>query len=183
MKCVARIIVQLLFGIISVHTLTLEQALLQNIFPPSSSKCTTTGGGSTNYTFKFSWSNSSAWWPQNAKYEPQFFAAQMTHLDPNTNRTWKIRVGSGGQIYSYVGPYGEAMPPQYHSNGPFMDEVWQTVAVNSAKNAQTPYFIHQAGMYQQIPVLQSQPFFSPSLAKNCDKTVRYFKKFIYSSFY
>lgn len=174
MKICVLIVLQLSIAFISAYALTLEQALLRDIFPPASIKCTSTGSGSTNYTFIFSWSDSSEWDPTNAKYEPQMFAAQMAHMDPNTNRTWKIRVGSGGNIYSYVGPFGEAMPPQYHQYGPFMDEVWQTVALNGAKNSQASYFIHQAGMYQRIPVLQTQPFFSPSLAKYCDMAVWYF---------
>jgi hypothetical protein len=76
----------------------------------------------------------------------------MSHLDANVNRSWKVRFSQGGNIYSYVGVYGEAMPPQIHANAPFIDEVWQMVAVNGAKNLPSlgkSYFIHQAGKHKK----------------------------------
>ena len=58
----------------------------------------------------------------------------MSHIESNTNRSWKIRFGRGGNIYSYVGPFGEAVPPQNNGgSAPFMDEVWQTVSVNGVR--------------------------------------------------
>jgi hypothetical protein len=66
----------------------------------------------------------------------------MEHLDSNSNRTWRLRVGSGGNPYSFVGAFGEAMPPQAHDQAPWIDEVWQMVAVDTSKNkAETPVSI------------------------------------------
>ena len=92
------------------------------------------------------------------------------HIDDNVNRTWSVRIGPSGDIYSYIAAYGEAMPPQYHVDGPFNDEVWQMVAVDNNKtdpSNDNPYFIHQAGIYQNEPVLDENPFFSPTVAKHC----------------
>ena len=45
-----------------------------------------------------------------------------------------------------AGAYGEVVPPQYHDNAPFIDEVWQNVAVDTTANTDGsfPWFIHQA---------------------------------------
>jgi hypothetical protein len=92
-------------------------------------------------------------------------------------------MGSGGSIYSYITPgLGEVLPPQKHDKGPFQDEVWQVVMVDNSLNApynpatqdyaeDKKYFIHQAGVYQKDPgpgdILDTKPFYSPSLAKHC----------------
>ena len=142
------------------------------MFVPSSSQCSVSNpsvSSSTSFSYLFTWSNISNWWKQNAKYEKDTFLAEMRHFDSNVNRTWKVRFGSGGNIYSYINILGEAMPPQITVAGPFVDEVWQTVAVNSAKNIPNlPYFIHQAGDYFRDSMLGNKPFFSPNLAKHCN---------------
>lgn len=43
-------------------------------------------------------------------------------FDVRGQRQWEIGVGTGGQLYSWQGPWGEALPPQF---GPWVDEVWQ----------------------------------------------------------
>ncbi len=61
------------------------------------------------------------------------------------------------------------MPPQVHENAPWIDEVWQLVAVNQDR-AHTPgmaWYIHQAGNYQRDEGLDDMPFYSPNLATNC----------------
>lgn len=71
-------------------------------------------------------------------------------------------------MYSFLGAFGEAVPPQYHHLGPFVDEVWQQVAVDLSKNKKgSAYFIHQAGTYQKDEGLVAEPFFSPNVAKYC----------------
>lgn len=53
-------------------------------------------------------------------------------------------------------------------NGPYVDEVWQSVAVNQQKNTvDDPYFVHQSGTYQREPELEDDPFYSPSIASFC----------------
>ncbi len=80
-----------------------------------------------------------------------------------------MRVGTGGDVYSFVGAYGEAVPPQFHVDGVWVDEVWQMVSVNSPLNlVNSQYFIHQAGVYQKESILRTWPFFSPILAKHCE---------------
>lgn len=163
----------ILFNFSTAAAISLEQALLDDMFVPSSSQCSTpsspSGSTSTSFDYTFTWSNISSWWKQNAKYEKDTFLAEMGHMDSNVNRTWKVRFGSGGNVYSYINILGEAMPPQITVAGPFVDEVWQTVAVNSAKNVPNlPYFIHQAGDYFRDSMLGNKPFFSPNLAKYCN---------------
>jgi hypothetical protein len=75
----------------------------------------------------------------------------------------------GGNAYSFYGRYGEAIPPNIRPEAPFMDEVWQNVAVDhgqhnpaSGKN----YFVHQAGAYFRRKEV-TRPFFSPTLAASC----------------
>jgi len=71
-------------------------------------------------------------------------------------------------MYSYVGPFGEAVPPQYHDRAPWIDEVWQTVAVVASKNVDPhKYSIHQAGAYMRDAPALDTPYFSPSIARHC----------------
>ena len=92
-------------------------------------------------------------------------------------------------MYSFVGPFGESVPPQFHADGPFVDEVWQSVMVHQAKNNKAPLnkpnFIHQAGAYWKDCANadgsssfcnkaddvtgdnMEQPYFSPSIASHC----------------
>jgi len=73
-------------------------------------------------------------------------------------------------MYSFRGAYGEAMPPQYHVNAEWIDEVTQGVSVCLPKNndPSNPYFIHQAGVYSRdSPYTDNNPFFSPNIAKHC----------------
>eukprot|EP00957_Ditylum_brightwellii_P119030 9078882-Ditylum_brightwellii.AAC.1 len=77
-------------------------------------------------------------------------------------------------MYSLIGAYGEAVPPQAHEDGPFMDEVFQSVSVNLDKN--TPdqkYFIHQAGIYlRDGNFTKDNPFFSPTIAAHCSSDLQ-----------
>ena len=74
------------------------------------------------------------------------FQAEVSHTDAiNPNASWRLRVAESGCVYSFRGPYGEAMPPQVHTNAPWIDEVWQMVSVDPKNSPTQPYFIHQAG--------------------------------------
>ena len=89
---------------------------------------------------------------------------------------WQIRVGKGGQIYSFVGPFGEAMPPQIHKGSEWNDEVWQLVSICNAKNDRTlvrngksyrrpkAYFIHGSGVYKRDPQLKDT-FYNPVMGE------------------
>ncbi len=97
------------------------------------------------------------------------------------DKGWQMRIGKGGQIYSFVGPFGEAMPPQIHKGSEWNDEVWQLVSVSSAKNDATrvkidgqnkqplAYFIHGSGIYRRDPLLQ-KTFYNPILAEDTTRS-------------
>jgi len=183
--------------------ISLEEALLADLVPddddPSSclfedDDSAADTAKSTSWTFKFPGSNPNSNWYEGpcfdqstypgapchnfSLYEVQLFLAEMSHNDPaNSHRNWTMRIGQGSNIYSFYSPelYGEAMPPQYHGNAPWIDEVQQSVSVSSQNNpkAGRPYFIHQAGAYQKDPEytgssqVAGDPFFSPNVAKYC----------------
>lgn len=101
-----------------------------------------------------------------------------TEYTADTEKSYQLRIGQGGQIYSLIAGFGESIPPQWrHPNwvqpsygggtsyAPWVDEVWQMVAVDEPLN-NTPdssYFIHQSGVYLKTPD-QTSPFYSPVLA-------------------
>ena len=59
----------------------------------------------------------SRWDATNADREQSVFLASLSHTDPDANRSWALKIGKGGNIYSFVGPYGETVPRQnsHHS--------------------------------------------------------------------
>ena len=153
---------------------------MKDMMPPSSGQCKSPPSGQTSSDFTFASSQAeSNWYAPYVDLEQHVFLAKMTHTDANENRTWTIRLGKAGNIYSFVGPMGETVPPQSHPEAPWVDEVWQSVSVDLSKNKPadgTPYFIHEAGTYQRdagynetmgVP-LTDIPFYSPSLGKHCD---------------
>eukprot|EP00986_Skeletonema_menzelii_P001282 scaffold338_cov155-Skeletonema_menzelii.AAC.16 len=161
----------------------LDAAILQDILEAYNehqpSTCTGTAAGSTSYTYDFPGNNpASNWHGDFAQYEADLFLAAMTHTDAN-NRSWTIRVGQGGNMYSHYCPdlHGESMPPQNRQDSPWVDEVHQSVSVNNDLNQQPgmcngdtcpSYFIHGAGTYQRDAPYTDVPFYSQSLAKSCN---------------
>ena len=150
---------------------TLSQILLEDFMPSSSPQCAqgnlSPSEGVFNFTFSFS-PSLSYWDGTSVPYEEEAFLAELHHEDSNPNRTWTIRVGPSGNLNSIVGAFGEAVPPQHHSGAPWIDEVWQTVAVNLAKNNNpSPYFVHQAGTYMRDGEHTTRPFYSPTIAAHC----------------
>jgi hypothetical protein len=88
----------------------------------------------------------------------------------NPDQSYELRLGKGGQIYSFLTSSGETVPPQYPAVAPWVDEVWQMVAVDGVLNDplnDLAYFIHQAGVYLKTPE-QMQPFYSPIIAEYYD---------------
>lgn len=124
--------------------------------------------------------------------EEDVFLARLIHKEGDSVH-WNLGIGRAGIIYSFIGPYGEGVPPQVHNTdglnlAPWIDEVWQIVTVNSTLNnsdripappgstlASTirsmPYFIHGAGayrndtMYARLPA----PYYSPLMASWYDQ--------------
>ena len=67
----------------------------------------------------------SEWDPEVEGFEASLFQAMMSHTDAN-GRSWEIRIGTSGNIYSHFVPdmYGETMSPQTYSYAaPWVDEV------------------------------------------------------------
>ena len=158
------------------QAITLDEALLADIIPDEgSAQCADPGTTSTTFTFPGTNSNSE-WWSGFLSYESGLFLAEMHHEDTvhGGRRTWTIRIGEGGNIYSHYAPnlFGEAIPPQAHWEAPWIDEVLQTVSVDRARNYKAAYgnkayYIHQAGAYQRDGSYTSTPFYSPNVAKHC----------------
>jgi hypothetical protein len=156
----------------------LAEAILKDVMPLSSSQCQSPSGQtSSDFTFASSQVESN-WDAPYVDLEQHVFLAKMTHTDASENRTWTIRLGKAGNIYSFVGSMGETVPPQKHDQAPWIDEVWESISVDGAQNAppDAPYYIHEAGTYQRdtgynetmgIPLTEI-PFYSPSLGKHCD---------------
>eukprot|EP00586_Coscinodiscus_wailesii_P007311 CAMPEP_0172487248 /NCGR_PEP_ID=MMETSP1066-20121228/16236_1 /TAXON_ID=671091 /ORGANISM="Coscinodiscus wailesii, Strain CCMP2513" /LENGTH=699 /DNA_ID=CAMNT_0013253729 /DNA_START=128 /DNA_END=2230 /DNA_ORIENTATION=+ len=170
-------------------TISLDEAILKDLLPPSSQSCTApafssgsdaddTDGAtsSTSHTFEHT-PSPSEWNEDYLSYEPSIFLASLTHKEPRTaaatarDREWTLRFGTGGNVYSFRGVWGESVPPQHNPKAPWMDEVWQSVSVNSPKNDVKNgyhYFVHQAGVYQKDEGYTSvTPFHCPSIASYC----------------
>jgi len=161
----------------------LHQVILESFIPKSSDKCKYVSNSTNGFNHSFTHSKSeSDWHSMSENYEDDLFQAEMGHIDTNSNRTWTLRVGRGGNIYSLRGAYSESVPPQGYAYAPYVDEVWQSVAVNDrnpGKNTkENPYFVHQSGVYQKSPAdrvpptlpepdLVDDPFYSPSIASFC----------------
>ncbi|MDF7809504.1 hypothetical protein P4E94_18825 [Pontiellaceae bacterium B12219] len=96
------------------------------------------------------------------------------------NLSWDMRLARGGNIYSLRTPaLGETVPPSYRSDGdssPWNDEVWQSVAVGPLNNSisNSPYFMHQSGVYTGQDPSMSKPFYSPQMAAFVNEADRSF---------
>ncbi|MDW5289687.1 T9SS type A sorting domain-containing protein [Formosa sp. PL04] len=113
--------------------------------------------------------------------ESVVFQNLMTYNHPtDADKSYELRIGKGGQIYSFITSAGETIPPQWrnpatYSNpniAPWVDEVWQIVGVDITQDDRQnnqKYFIHQAGVYlldSEIP--DQKPFYSPQIAEYYD---------------
>jgi hypothetical protein len=161
---------------------SLDAAILQDMLEAytqhTPSTCTGTNGATT-YTFNYPGLNSaSEWHPPFESFEEDLFLAAMTNTDPVGNRSWTIRIGQAGNMYSHYCPdmHGETMPPQAHDNAPWIDEVHQSVSVNGYLNLGAgrcngqdcpANFVHGAGTYQKDDPYTNVPFYSQSLANYC----------------
>ena len=142
-----------------------------DLVPDGDSPSSCSDPGTTDITFDFPGVNpSSGWHAPFLQYESGLFLAQMQHTDEaDPDKSWTLRFGQGGNIYSHhTDLFGEAIPPQTHDQAPWVDEVVQTVSVNQELNYNpTACFIHQAGTYQKDAPYTDTPFFSPNVAKHC----------------
>ena len=92
--------------------------------------------------------------------ERTVFQQEMDH-EQDPIRSFRLRMGRGGQIYSLLGPFGESVPPSWRSDGkvssPWNDEVWQFVAVCSKYNLKpnhrppgSSFFVHGSGICELL---------------------------------
>ncbi|WP_159020752.1 T9SS type A sorting domain-containing protein [Algibacter sp. L3A6] len=138
---------------------------------------------SDNTTFTTNFEPSGSSWGETLD-EQDVYLARLKHIS-DANNTWDLRIGKGGQIYSFIGPYGEGVPPSSKSHSQWNDEVWQPVSVSGelnnndgeddnvfiegATNTGLKYFIHGAGTYLTDDAAESidfldKPFYSPLMA-------------------
>lgn len=101
---------------------TLQEAIIKDMMPPSSDTCSHTPG-STSSTFTFESSQEESQWFEGypgqserfgapwSNLEQYVFPTKMTHTDTKSDRNWKMRRGTGGNIYSMVGPMGDTVAP------------------------------------------------------------------------
>ena len=165
------------------NAVSIDAAILLDLIPKGSEMCIDSGTTASTFDFADVDKSVSGWSATNAQYEEGTFLAEMSHQDTNSNRTWNFRVGKGGNIYSFIGAYGEAAPIQYHQHGAWVDDVpYMGVAVDTDLNRNggndNQYFIHQAGTYQGLKLSNSHTydvpytppaFYSPSVAKHCEE--------------
>ncbi len=144
----------------------------------------------TSFSFEYPGTNpASKWNPDFVPFEESLFRAIMSHEDRTARKSWSIRIGRGGQMYSHFasGSYGETMPPQNNVKAPWVDEVQQSVSISLQlnQNLSNPqycpgpntenatqckkYYIHQAGAYQKDGNYTSLPFYSPALSRHCER--------------
>ncbi len=135
---------------------------------------------SSGFDYSDVYSQSSSSWAIDSFPESVVFHNQMSYQNSiNPYTSYDIRIGKGGQLYSFRGTFGESVPPQWvnpnwvqpsygggHSYAPWVDEVWQLVSVDGSIHnpPDSSYFIHQAGVYLKTPE-QTEPFYSPILAE------------------
>ncbi len=137
---------------------------LLDLFPPSTQSSVP---GNWNYSQTNAVNLSGSSW-YNGFNENDVYHGLLKHEQVGSaSKSWEIRLGKGGQIYSMRSQFGEAIPPQIQSyalgSAPWNDEVFQAVSVDTTKNTpQQPYFIHQAGYYVQGNV--TAPSYAPMLA-------------------
>ena len=154
-----------------------DDVILNDIIPSIGSKCYSNYASNVNKISShtsFDHEKSPSYWnDMAAPYEDELFLAEMSHTNTeDSDQSWTIRIGQGSNVYSFIGAFGEAIPPQYHPDGIFVDEVQQSVSVNQEKNRDSgrPYFVHQAGIYSKDGEYTDDPFFSPNIAKHCSSS-------------
>ena len=109
---------------------TLDNALLTDLLESFSGHDANTNclhtptSPSTTWSTAFPGTNGLSQWAD-PTHESSLFAAIMSNTaGTESANAWTIRIGTGGNIYSYVteNGFGEAMPPQVSDHAPWVDE-------------------------------------------------------------
>ncbi|MDW5290818.1 T9SS type A sorting domain-containing protein [Formosa sp. PL04] len=126
--------------------------------------------GTTSFTTAYSPSNS-YWIDPTAADEEHVYLAKLQHSAATAANSWELRIGKGGQMYSFKSAYGEGIPPQSIVRSTWMDEVWQPVCANTTLSnrdfSSGFYFVHGAGAYNYDGV--EQAYYSPLMASYYDE--------------
>ncbi len=134
---------------------------------------------SNGFNFNLLYNSSPTYWAIDSFSESVVFNAELTYDNPlDSAQSYQMRIGKGGQLYSFRSTFGESVPPQWRPLGwtqptygggtsyaPWVDEVWQMVCVDLSLHnpPDSNYFIHQSGVYLKTPI-QTEPFYSPIVA-------------------
>ncbi|MBP0905409.1 T9SS type A sorting domain-containing protein [Mariniflexile gromovii] len=124
--------------------------------------------GTTNFTTSYSPSGS-YWLDPTEADEQHVYLAKLEHQASTPENSWQLRIGQGGQIYSFKSAYGEGIPPQSKEHSTWNDEVWQPVSVSTLNNRDFTsafYFIHGAGAYNNDGI--EKTWYSPLMASYYD---------------
>jgi hypothetical protein len=121
-------------------------------------------------------------WERNSHWNPEVDERDVFHVrlmhKSSAERCWELGIGKGGQVYSMVSSFGEAMPPQ-SPLARWVDEAWQMTTIyepllgrDLPDRLQTfgNAFVHQSGVYTRDK--DSRPFYSPLLAEAGDAARR-----------
>ncbi|MEW4530923.1 dienelactone hydrolase family protein [Maioricimonas sp. JC845] len=182
---------------VSAAATSVDRTPLLNVFPPSTFGID--GGDRGGTTFITEYTPSGSIWDERLD-ERQVFHIEMQHQQ-DEDRSFQLRIGRGGQIYSLRGPFGESVPPSWRAPGghvsPWNDEVWQFVAVCTRYNGldaiqkagpvpevfarrlkesgyRDLFFIHNSGAY--IPGdADLQSLYCPLLAAERDDAARSYR--------
>jgi len=164
-----------------VRSFNLDEVILKDIIYRDQSELINDGRddkckdeGNTRFSYNHT-DSPSDWNSNNAAWETTSFLAEMEYSHPDDpNKSWTVRFGKGGAIYSMRSGYGEAIPPQTNAASPWVDEVTQSVSVDIVQNEPCSgdptrcYYIHQAGTYFKDKDYLDKPFYSPSVVKHCE---------------
>lgn len=102
----------------------LDEALLTDLIEQyithETTTCTSSASVDDATSFSFDWPGTnaeSAWYESFEQFEQGNFQAIMSHTDGSGDRSWSIRIGVSGNMYShYAGDmWGETIPPQRHA--------------------------------------------------------------------
>lgn len=171
------------FLLASLSVVRADDAALLDLFPKSEAPTFLDKPSEFVVSHQFSPGSRKSRWVEGVDERPVFHA-YITHKS-TAERSWELRVGKGGQIYSIVSSFGEAMPPQ-RVMSPFNDEVWQMVAFSDEVvdynldlgkgriRDEVNSFIHQSGLYVGRPQKFSptKPFYCPLLATHRNEAAR-----------
>lgn len=103
------------------------------------------------------------------------FVAEIAYASGNVQN--RVRIGSGGNIYSWRANGRELMPPQSSPFSQWVDDVFQVVLAERQAGAVRreggePFFIHQAGTYRLDKSRDGPSFYSPALQVEWDAARR-----------